>query len=76
MTGMPSWADHSDDELWATVAFLREFVEMSPRDYAKLIAASRAQGAHHHEGHEAQPQLEPTQPPAEGDREHPAGHQH
>src|SRR5438067_7955563 len=21
MTGMPSWADHSDAELWATVAF-------------------------------------------------------
>src|SRR5213082_1999739 len=24
MTGMPSWGDHSDDELWATVAFLRK----------------------------------------------------
>src|SRR5437764_9154665 len=30
MTGMPAWGDHSDDELWATVAFLRKLVEMSP----------------------------------------------
>src|SRR3954449_11089180 len=24
MTGMPSWADHSDEEIWATVAFLQK----------------------------------------------------
>jgi mono/diheme cytochrome c family protein len=56
MTGMPSWGDHSDNELWATISFLQELVEMSPEDYAKLTAASRATekpyshspGHHHH----------------------------
>ena len=76
MTGMPSWGDHSDDEIWATVAFLEELVEMSAQDYAKLIAASRQQGGHRHEGHEAQPQPEGTQPPGTPDHDHPAGHQH
>ena len=74
MTGMPSWADHSDDELWATVAFLRELVEMSPQDYAKLIAASRAQGGHRHDVQEQQPP--PAPQPAEKDCEHLAGHHH
>jgi mono/diheme cytochrome c family protein len=74
MTGMPSWADHSDDELWATVVFLRELVEMSPQDYAKLIAASRAQGGHRHDVQEPQPA--PAPQPADKDHEHPAGHQH
>src|SRR5712672_609956 len=48
MSGMPAWADHSDDELWAIVAFLEALPEMSEQDYAKLVAASRAQGGHRH----------------------------
>ena len=75
MTGMPAWGDHSDDELWVTVAFLQELVEMSPQDYAKLVAASRAQGGHHHEGQE-QPQPAPSQAPTGEDHDHPAGHHH
>ena len=74
MTGMPSWGDHSDDELWATVAFLRKLVEMSPQDYAKLIAASRAQGGHHRE--EQHPQPGPASQPDAKDHGHPPGHQH
>jgi mono/diheme cytochrome c family protein len=27
MTGMPSWDDHSDDELWATVGFIQKLLE-------------------------------------------------
>ncbi len=51
MTGMPSWANHSDDELWATVAFLEKLPGMTEQDYAKLVMASMARGAHHqHEG--------------------------
>ena len=73
MTGMPSWSDHSDDELWATVAFLEELVEMSAQDYAKLVAASRAQGGHH-DSHEAPPAATPQ--PAEKGHDHPAGHHH
>jgi len=48
MTGMPAWSDHSDEELWATVAFLEELPGMSEQDYARLVMASMAHGAHHH----------------------------
>jgi mono/diheme cytochrome c family protein len=49
MSGMPAWADHSDEELWATVAFLRKLPGMTEEDYAKLVMASMAHGGHHHE---------------------------
>ena len=48
MTGMPAWGDHSDNELWATVAFIEKLRGMSEQDYARLVAAIRAQGEHHH----------------------------
>jgi mono/diheme cytochrome c family protein len=48
MTGMPAWSDHSDEELWATVAFLEKLPGMSERDYASLVAASLAHGGMHH----------------------------
>src|SRR5439155_11087530 len=47
MTGMPAWGDHSDDELWATVALIEKLPGMTAQDYAKLIAANRPQGGHH-----------------------------
>jgi mono/diheme cytochrome c family protein len=50
MTGMPAWTDHSDEELWATVAFLKKLPGMSEQDYARLIMASMAQGGHNHAG--------------------------
>jgi mono/diheme cytochrome c family protein len=48
MTGMPAWSDHSDAELWATVAFVKKLPGMSEQDYARLVMASIAQGGHHH----------------------------
>jgi cytochrome c len=72
MSGMPGWADHSDDELWAIVAFLEALPEMSDQDYAKLVAASRAQGGHHHETQPPGPAPQPT----EKDHDHPAEHHH
>ena len=48
MTGMPAWSDHSDDELWATVAFLKKLPGMSEQDYARLVMASMAHGGGHH----------------------------
>jgi len=50
MTGMPSWGDHSDDELWATVAFLKKLPGMTPQDYAKLVMQAMSHGGHHHPG--------------------------
>ena len=48
MTGMPGWSDHSDDELWATIAFVKKLPGMSEEEYGKLLMASMAQGGHHH----------------------------
>jgi mono/diheme cytochrome c family protein len=47
MTGMPAWNDHSDEQLWATVAFLKKLPGMSEQDYARLVMASIAHGGHH-----------------------------
>ena len=48
MTGMPAWSDHSDEELWGTVAFLEKLPGMSEQDYASLDVASGAHGGRHH----------------------------
>jgi mono/diheme cytochrome c family protein len=54
MSGMPAWNDHSDDELWGTVAFLEKLPAMSEADYGKLVMESIAQGGgrHNHGGAE------------------------
>ena len=71
MTGMPAWGDHSDDELWATVALIEKLPGMTDQGYANLIEASRAVVGHHHDTQE--PQSTPRQP-AEKDHDHSAGH--
>ena len=48
MTGMPAWADHSDEEIWATVAFLKKLPGMTTEEYAKLIMSSMKHGGHQH----------------------------
>lgn len=49
MTGMPSWGDHSDDELWATVGFLERLPKLTEQDYARLVMESVAHpGVHEH----------------------------
>jgi mono/diheme cytochrome c family protein len=57
MSGMPAWNDHSDEELWATVAFLEKLPGMSEQDYAKLVMSTMMQsGGHHHDSdHEQAP---------------------
>jgi mono/diheme cytochrome c family protein len=47
MTGMPAWSDHSDEEIWATVGFLRKLPGMSEEDYAKLVMTSMVHGGGH-----------------------------
>lgn len=44
MSGMPSWGDHSDDELWNAVAFLENMPNMTPDRYAELSSAAKAAG--------------------------------
>ena len=65
MTGMPAWSDHSDDELWATVGFLEKLPGMSEEDYAKLVTANIAHGAHHPAGTDDH---DPAQPKRDGSR--------
>ena len=48
MTGMPSWSDHSDEEIWATVGFLEKLPAMSEQEYVRLLMASMAHGGHSH----------------------------
>jgi mono/diheme cytochrome c family protein len=74
MTGMPGWRDHSDDELWATVAFIEKLPGMSDQEYAKLIAASQTRGGHHHGGQEPQPGPAPQS--TEKHHDHPEEHLH
>ena len=50
MTGMPAWSDHGDDELWATVAFLRKLPTLTEEEYAKLIMANAMRGGGHQHG--------------------------
>jgi mono/diheme cytochrome c family protein len=50
MTGMPSWADHGDDDLWAIVAFLKKLPNMSEADYAKLVMDNAMHGMIHEHG--------------------------
>jgi mono/diheme cytochrome c family protein len=64
-TGMPAFVDHSDDEIWATVAFLEKLPGMKPQDYAGLVAAARAAQAPQQE---AGPGVGSQQPPAEPHR--------
>ena len=68
MTGMPAWSDHSDEELWATVAFLKKLPGMSEQDYAKLVMSTMQQGGgQHRHGASEDGRTEPTAP---------AGHEH
>ena len=50
MTGMPAWADHSDEEVWATVAFLKKLPGMSEQDYGKLVISTMQSGGGHQHG--------------------------
>jgi mono/diheme cytochrome c family protein len=66
MTGMPAWADHSDAELWATVAFVKKLPGMSEAAYAKFVKENAMPGMAPRPAGEA--------PAAPGST--PAGHEH
>ena len=88
---MPSWGGHSDDELWATEAFIEKLPGMTNQEYAEFVAASRAQGRHQHghqqpvtetapqpveKGHDQPAASEAVPQPSAAGRDHPAGQQH
>jgi mono/diheme cytochrome c family protein len=44
MTGMPAWGKtHSDEKIWAMVAFMKKLPEMSEEDYKKMESESELQ---------------------------------
>jgi mono/diheme cytochrome c family protein len=55
MSGMPSWGDHSDDELWVTVAFLEKLPGMTEQDYGRLVMESMKMAGRHQHGGMAMP---------------------
>ncbi len=50
MSGMPSWSDHGDYELWVTVAFLEKLPGMTEQAYGKLVIESMGRGGRHNSG--------------------------
>ena len=46
MSGMPSWGDHGDDQLWNAVAFLEKLPGMTPEQYGALVKEAEAAGGH------------------------------
>jgi mono/diheme cytochrome c family protein len=49
MTGMPAWGEtHSDEEIWALVAFVERLRQLSPDEYRQLVEQGGRQGGHRH----------------------------
>jgi mono/diheme cytochrome c family protein len=48
MTGMPAWGKtHSDDKIWAIVAFMKKLPEMTAEDYKKMGNESVEENENH-----------------------------
>ncbi len=54
MSGMPAWGPtHSDDEIWAIVAFLEKLPTLTPADYQTLNHSVGSEEHHHHNDYHA-----------------------
>jgi Cytochrome C oxidase, cbb3-type, subunit III len=62
-TGMPSWEDHNDAEIWAIVAFLEKLQHLDEDGYCALVMQSIMQGGGHH--HDSMPMDHSTMPETE-----------
>ncbi len=50
-SGMPAWGStHSDADLWAMTAFVKQWPEMSETDYEQMLASAETSGIGHHAG--------------------------
>lgn len=68
MTGMPSWKDHSDAELWSTVAFMLRLPGMTEEEYGKLIMAGMNMPSMNHGSGEPE---KVSAEPKTGEHQHP-----
>ncbi len=72
LSGMPAWIDHSDQQVWAVVAFLQKLPGMKTPEFAALIAANAA--ARDQQRQEAEPATGSAQPPPPPRPEPRSGH--
>lgn len=50
MSAMPAWGQtHTDERMWAMVAFIQRLPELTPAQYQILTARGSESGEHHHE---------------------------
>lgn len=50
MSAMPAWGStHTDERMWAMVAFIQRLPELTPAQYQILTARGAQFGEHHHE---------------------------
>jgi mono/diheme cytochrome c family protein len=48
LSGMPAWGgSHSDDELWAIVAFLQQLPQLSATEYQSMTAEAHDEAGSH-----------------------------
>lgn len=49
LSAMPAWGTtHSDQKIWAIVAFVRKLSDMTPEQYKTLTGADQGDESHHH----------------------------
>ncbi len=69
MTGMPAFGlTHSDEEIWAMIAFLQKMPQLSPEEYQKLVQEVGLE--------EPMPQAASGEAGEAGEHEHEHGHEH
>lgn len=50
MSAMPAWGEtHTDQRIWAMVAFIQHLPELTPAQYQTLTARDSQSGEHHHD---------------------------
>lgn len=53
MTGMPAWGPtHSDDKIWAMVAFVKTLPDLTPTQYKSMQQQAAVEDHHHSDGHD------------------------
>ena len=54
LSAMPAWGTtHSDQQIWAIVAFVGKLSDMTPAQYQTLTGAGQGEESHHHHHHDA-----------------------
>ena len=91
MTGMPAWSpSHTDDQIWAMVAFINQLDSLSVDEYKKIAQEVKESGGDHHHGsghghsdtndsdhhHETSDNSESSSEHHGGDEEHTHTHTH